>query len=125
MGINWSPLSHLRIRFPESFRNYTPDYWFKMPISAHFFDRLMKSKTTITLSAMAIAAFVLLLASGPLVSDHQALAYRHYGDGASRTLRTLRPLQRTSRRLRTLSWTLWRLRTLSWTLPPLITQTNN
>ncbi|MFY9797299.1 MAG: hypothetical protein WAJ93_16565 [Candidatus Nitrosopolaris sp.] len=71
----------MRIRFPESFRNYTPDYWFKMPISAHFFDRLMKSKTTITLSAMAIAAFVLLLASGPLVSDHQALAYRHYGGG--------------------------------------------
>ncbi|MGB8936718.1 MAG: hypothetical protein WCC17_16620 [Candidatus Nitrosopolaris sp.] len=35
----------------------------------------------LALSIIPIAAFVLLLASGPLVSDHQALAYRHYHGG--------------------------------------------
>jgi hypothetical protein len=58
-----------------------PDYWFKMPISAHFFHRLMNSKTTITLSTMAIAAVVLLFASGPIVVSQQALAYPWGGWG--------------------------------------------
>jgi hypothetical protein len=45
----------------------------------------MYSKTSVSLSAVAIAAFVLFFASGPIVSDHQALAvvivhgyYGHY-----------------------------------------------
>ena len=44
-----------------------------MPITAHFFHRLMNSKTTITLSTMAIAAVALLFASGPIVGQ-QAFA---------------------------------------------------
>jgi hypothetical protein len=40
----------------------------------------MNSKTSIVLSAVAIAAVVLLFASGSLVADHQALAY-HYHHG--------------------------------------------
>jgi hypothetical protein len=43
----------------------------------------MNSRTTVTFSNMAIAAVVLLFASGPIVTDHHASAaiyhYGHYG----------------------------------------------
>ena len=42
----------------------------------------MNSKTSIALSTVAIAAIVLLFASGPIVADHQASAavvYGHHG----------------------------------------------
>ena len=43
----------------------------------------MNSNTTLSLSVAAIAALVLLFASGPIVSHHQALAvvivHGHYG----------------------------------------------
>ena len=43
----------------------------------------MNSNTTLSLSVAAIAAIVLLFASGPIVSHHQALAvvivHGHYG----------------------------------------------
>ena len=42
----------------------------------------MNSKTTITLSAIAIVVAVVLFASGPLVATHQAMAFpfhRGYG----------------------------------------------
>ncbi|MFZ0224057.1 MAG: hypothetical protein WAM42_20445 [Candidatus Nitrosopolaris sp.] len=38
----------------------------------------MNPKTSIALSIVAIAAVVLLFASGPLVGNQQALAYRYY-----------------------------------------------
>ena len=41
----------------------------------------MNSKTTITLSTMAIAAVVLLFASGPVVGSQQALAFGWGGGG--------------------------------------------
>jgi hypothetical protein len=64
----------LCIIFPESFRNYNLDFWFKTPISAHFFHRLMKSKTAITFTTMAIAAIASLFASAPITGNQQALA---------------------------------------------------
>ena len=42
----------------------------------------MNSKTSIALSTVAIAAIVLLFASGPIVADHQAsgaVVYGHHG----------------------------------------------
>ena len=41
----------------------------------------MNSKTSIALTTVAIAAIVLLFASGPIVADHQASAvvYGHHG----------------------------------------------
>jgi hypothetical protein len=43
----------------------------------------MNSKTSVSLSVVAIAALVLLFASGPIVAAHQASAvvyvHRHYG----------------------------------------------
>jgi hypothetical protein len=76
-------LSHVKyvLDFVKLLGIITPDYWFKIPISAHFFHRLMNSKTTITLSISAIAAVVLLFASGPVVGSQQALAYGWYGGG--------------------------------------------
>ncbi|MGA9153046.1 MAG: hypothetical protein WBZ36_20910 [Candidatus Nitrosopolaris sp.] len=70
-------MSHVKyvLDFVKVLGIITPDYWFKMPISAHFFHRLMNSKTTISLSTMAIAAVVLLFASGPIVGSQQALAF--------------------------------------------------
>ncbi|MGA9150868.1 MAG: hypothetical protein WBZ36_09830 [Candidatus Nitrosopolaris sp.] len=42
----------------------------------------MNSKTTITLSAIAIVVAVVLFASGPLVATHQAMAFPfHRGFG--------------------------------------------
>ena len=69
-------MSHLKyvLDFVKVLGIIAPDYWFKMPISAHFFDRLMNSKTTLSLSTMAIAAVVLLFASGPIVASQQASA---------------------------------------------------
>jgi hypothetical protein len=52
-----------------------------MPITAHFSRRVMNTKTTITLSTTAIAAVVLLFASGPIVGSQQALAFGWGGGG--------------------------------------------
>ncbi|MFZ0514173.1 MAG: hypothetical protein WAM14_21385 [Candidatus Nitrosopolaris sp.] len=41
----------------------------------------MNSKLFMTFSAMAIAAVVLLFASGPIVGNQQALAYGYHGHG--------------------------------------------
>jgi hypothetical protein len=70
-------LSHVKyvLDFVKVLAIITPDYWFIMPISAHFFHRLMNSKTTISLGTMAIAAVILLFASGPIVGSQQALAF--------------------------------------------------
>ena len=46
-----------------------------MRIIIHFSRILMNTKTTITLSAAAIAASLLLFASGPLVGSQQAQYY--------------------------------------------------
>jgi hypothetical protein len=52
-----------------------------MSITADFSRRLMNTKTTITLSTTAIAAVVLLFASGPIVGSQQALAFGWGGGG--------------------------------------------
>src|SRR5215472_18965507 len=58
-------------------------YWFVIPLSEISYYRTMNSNTTLSLSVAAIAALVLLFASGPIVSHHQALAvvivHGHYG----------------------------------------------
>ena len=72
----------------------------------------MNSKRSIVLSTVAIAAIVVLFASGPIVANHQASAvvYGHHGHS-----RTLTDTTRTLRTSRTLLQTL--PRTLLQTLP--------